>query len=468
MAQVLPPEPFDADVETLIIGAGAAGLVAALAALEAGQEVLVLERDAVPSGSTALSAGLIPAAGTRWQRQAGIDDDPMRFAADIQNKAHHENDPALVDLMAQAAAPVLEWLADRHGLPFSVVTDFDYPGHTRRRMHGLPDRSGRALVDALRAAAEDAGVTILMQAQVDTLYAEGVHIHGVGLIRPDGTRERIGCDRLILACNGFGGNPARVAQHMPQIAGALYFGHPGNQGEALEWGAALGAARRHEGAYQGHGNVAHPHGILITWAVITAGGFQVNSHGLRFWNEAQGYSEAARAVQGQQGGGAVAVFDTRIAMIARQFADFRLAEAQGAIRSADTPEALAQIFDLPADAVVQTFGQVSGAKAGAEPDPFGRPFAGLPDLIPPYLGVRVTAALFHTQGGLVVDQNARVCRAAGGQFDNLFAAGGAACGVSGSNDTGYLSGNGLLSAVTLGRIAGIGKGHIRGQKFVGK
>ncbi len=456
MARVLPPEPFDAHVETLIIGAGAAGLVAALAAVEDGQDVLVLERDAVPSGSTALSAGLIPAAGTHWQRDAGIDDDPARFAADIQKKAHDENDPALVNLMAQAAAPALEWLHDRHGLPFSVVTDFDYPGHSRRRMHGLPDRSGRALVDALRASAERAGVSILTDAQVDTLYADGGRVYGVGLVRPDGARDQIGCDRLILACNGFGGNPALVARHMPDIAGALYFGHPGNQGEALDWGTALGAALRHEGAYQGHGNVAHPHGILITWAVITAGGFQINTQGQRFWNEAQGYSEAARAVQAQPGGVAVAVFDTRIADIARQFADFRLAEAQGAIRTADTPEDLARLFDLPQHAVVQTFVQVSAAKVGHAPDPFNRPLVGVPDLRAPFLGVRVTAALFHTQGGLVVDHHARVCREKGGVFDNLFAAGGAACGVSGSKDSGYLSGNGLLSAITLGRIAGLG------------
>ncbi|TNF63129.1 MAG: FAD-dependent oxidoreductase, partial [Rhodobacteraceae bacterium] len=106
MAQVLPaPDRFDADAQVVIIGAGAAGLIAALAAQERGREVLVLERDAVPSGSTALSAGLIPAAGTALQRAAGIGDDPARFAADIQKKARGENDPALVDLLATGAAP---------------------------------------------------------------------------------------------------------------------------------------------------------------------------------------------------------------------------------------------------------------------------------------------------------------------------------------------------------------------------
>jgi len=119
------PAKFDLETETLIIGGGAAGLTAALAAREAGQEVLVLEADAVPAGSTSLSAGLIPAAGTRFQRAAGITDSAEAFAADIQAKAKGENDPALVQAMAQTAAQVVEWLADRHGLPFSVVENLD-------------------------------------------------------------------------------------------------------------------------------------------------------------------------------------------------------------------------------------------------------------------------------------------------------------------------------------------------------
>ena len=241
-----------------------------------------------------------------------------------------------------------------------------------------------------------------------------------------------------------------VRSLIPDIERAVWFGHDGNRGEAIQWGTALGAKLRHLGAYQGHGNVAHPHGILISWAVITAGGVQVNRDGARFWNEMQGYSEAARAVLSQPDGVAYAIFDARIAAIARQFADFQAAEAQGAVRQAPTIAALGADLGLPAGALEATLTMIPHGDA----DEFGRDWAQTIPLSAPYCGVRVTGALFHTQGGLETDTDGRVRHISGGSFTNLFAAGGAACGVSGAGDTGYLSGNGLLSAVVLGRAAG--------------
>ena len=153
-------------------------MVAALAAKDAGGEVLVIEADSAPSGSTALSAGLIPAAGTSRQRAAGIDDSPAQFATDIQNKAKGENPQALVDLLAMKSGDTIDWLGDTYDLPFSVVTDFDYPGHSRRRMHGLPSRSGAELIDALRAANEAQGVDIICERRANTLYQAGDRIAG--------------------------------------------------------------------------------------------------------------------------------------------------------------------------------------------------------------------------------------------------------------------------------------------------
>jgi fumarate reductase flavoprotein subunit len=442
-------------VPLVIIGAGAAGLCAALAAKEAGIDAVVVERDDIPSGSTALSAGLIPAAGTRFQHEKGIVDSPRVFAADIQRKAKDEADPVIVEAVAARAGPLIEWLADRYALPFDVVDNFNYPGHSAMRMHGLPSRTGRELIDRLRSAAEANDIVILAKNAAQRLFADSEsRIRGVEVARRDGSCERIGCEAMILACNGFGGNPELVRRNIPEMAGALYFGHPGNQGDAVIWGDALGAQLSHLGAYQGHGSIATPHNILITWATIMQGGIQINGEGRRFCDETNGYSEQAAEVLRQPEAFAWTVFDARIAGVARQFDDFQKAESAGAILTAKTIGELADAMRVSAAAFEAEWNDVENLKLADGQDRYGRNFAAEQACTPPFHAVKVTGALFHTQGGLAIDSKGRVRRKDGKSFPNLFAAGGAAVGVSGSTAAGYLSGNGLLTATVLGRLTG--------------
>ncbi len=446
---------FGAHLPVLIVGAGAAGHVAALACRDAGIDCVMLERDALPRGSTALSSGLVPAAGTSMQRAHAIADDPARFSADIQKKAHGEADSELVAALAEGIGPTVDWLAAAHGIPFGLVEGFLYPGHSVLRMHGTPKRTGSELMDFLVAAAARAGAETLTEAHATALISDGEGcVAGVRIARPDGTTEDIGCNVLVLACNGFGGEPAMVRKFIPEMADALFFGHAGNTGEGIRWGEELGAALRHMGAYQGHGSVAHPHGVLLTWATMMEGGIQVNAEGLRFSDEHQGYSEQSVAVLRQPGGIAFDIYDRRCHDVAMQFEDYRNAVALGAVRKAPDARTLARDLDLPESALAATLAECQRFAAGRARDPFGRSFAGKPSLVPPYFGARVTGALFHTQGGLVVDRHARVQRTRGGALPNVYAAGGTACGVSGPSVWGYLSGNGLLAAIGLGALAG--------------
>ncbi len=454
---VAAPERMKADITmpVVVIGAGACGLCAALAARENGADVLVLERDHRPAGSTALSTGLIPAAGTKLQRRLGVDDSPDRFANDIQAKAKQQTDPHMARVIAAESGPTVDWLMDNHGIALTLVDNFLYPGHSVHRMHGTPHRSGEELEGALLQAAARREVDILTDAHVTTLYADADNrVHGVAITRPDGTAEDIGCDALVLACNGFGGNPDMVARLIPEMRDAVYFGHTGNQGDALAWGDALGAAAADLGSYQGHGSVAHPHGVLIMWGLMTAGGIQVNSAGMRFADETRGYSEQAIDVLNQPEHVAWDIFDARCEQVAAGFTDYQNARAAGAVREAETLAELAAVTGLPEDALRQTLADVAAMCAGDQDDPLGRDFSGTTPLVPPYRAVRVTGALFHTQGGLVVDEHARVLDENGQVLPNLLAGGGAARGVSGPSRWGYLSGNGLLTATVLGRLAG--------------
>lgn len=449
------PPRIDASADVVVIGGGACGLTAALRAAEAGADVLVLERDASPHGSTSMSSGFVPAPATRFQRAAGIDDDsPELFRADILAKSHGASNERLAGLASRTIGPALEWLAERHGLEWTVLTDFLYPGHSRCRMHAVPEKTGEALLARMLSAATRAEVPVVCDARAERLFVDGDGaVIAVEVSRPDGAPEIVGCRALVLACNGYGGNPALVSRHIPEIAGGLYYGHAGNTGDALSWGEALGAETAHLSGYQGHGSLAHPHGILISWALMTKGAVQVNAEGRRFSDESGGYSEQAVHVLGQPGGVAWNIYDGRIHDFAQSFPDYREAVRAGAIVHGATVAELAAATGLPAKAVQRTLDEIETYRVGGS-DPLGRDFTGLPGLAPPYCAVKVTGALFHTQGGLMIDDDARVLRPDDRLFANLFAGGGAACGVSGPDVSGYLSGNGLLTAIAFGFIAG--------------
>jgi len=447
---------FEFSVPVVVVGAGACGLTAALSLVEKGVEVLVLERDENPSGSTSLSAGLIPAAGTRLQREKGLEDSPEQFAADITAKAHGLNDPVVVNAVAQASGPTVDWLIDNQKLDLHLVEGFRYPGHSRLRMHGPRSQAGADLESMLLAAAAKAGVDVMTSASVEDLYADSDgRIRAVGFRRPDDTMEVVGCDAVILACNGFGGNPDKVKEYIPEMANAEYFGHTSNTGDAIDWGVALGADTKDLGAYQGHGSVAVPYGSLLTWAVISTGGIQVNQNGERFADEMQGYSEHAQQVLRQPGKVAWDIYDSRCEAPALAFQDYKELVAAGGVRQADSIEALAAVTGLPEQALTSTLQHVASYAAGDSVDPLGRDFTVTPPLAPPYRAVKVTGALFHTQGGLAIDHAARVLRSDGRPLPNLYAGGGAARGLCGPAAFGYLSGNGLLTAVVLGRIAAL-------------
>jgi fumarate reductase flavoprotein subunit len=445
---------FEVSVQVLIIGAGACGCTAALAAHEAGAEVMILERDDSPRGNTSLSGGQIPAAGTKLQIAAGIDDPPEILFEDLINKAKGQNDAELARHIAEQSARTIDWLMDSHDMPLSLVDDFLYPGHQRHHMHGSPSRFGAELLTVFVDAVQKSGIDIALRAPVQDLYAnEDGRVIGVRIARSDGTFEDVGCDTLILACNGYGGSPEMMKKYIPEMVDAHYHGHAGNKGDAALWGAELGAELMDMESFQGHGAVTEPHKIHLGWPSISEGGFQVNSEGARFSNENHGYSEQALNVIRQPGHVAWTIFDDRCHDIAMQFHSHQECQKEGAIKVAKNAAEIAAIVGCDEAAIAATLRETEEIVGGKE-DPFGRDFKGNAVLAAPYRVAKVTGALFHTQGGVAVDKSGRVLRADGSSLPNLFAGGGAARGLSGPSDWGYLSGSGLLMATNLGRLAG--------------
>nr|WP_053000194.1 FAD-dependent oxidoreductase [Sphingomonas sp. Y57] len=452
MMPVLPANPDDISVHVpvVIAGGGACGLVAALAARDAGRDVLVLEASPIPRGSSAMSLGALCAVGSREQALHGVDDDADRFVDDVMRKTNGTADPIIARLVGRESGPALDWLHDRHGV--SLRLDTNWPpafGHSRMRLHVSPGRSGLDLMDRLIAACENAGVMILTEARVTDILAEGDIVRAVRYSRPDGTVETVGCDALVLATCGFGGNRGMIAEYIPDMAEARYFGWEGNRGEGILLGMGLGGAVGDMSAYQGLGLLTEPQGIDLNPRFLIEGGIQVNSAGRRFAHELDDISGQGARVIAQPGGVAWVVYDERIHASCADLPQYvQLGEVAALKGYADIPS-LARAHNIDPMGLAATLAEIPSHG----PDAFGRVFD-TPALVPPFRAVKVTGALFHTQGGLLIDQEAHVLRNDGKRLPNLFAGGGSARGFTGSNASGYLPGAGLACAITMGRVAG--------------
>ncbi|MFC4785506.1 FAD-dependent oxidoreductase [Nocardioides sp. MAHUQ-72] len=437
----------------LVVAGAGGGLVGALRAASLGLSVLVVERNEhfARGNNTAMSTAMVPGAGTRWQREAGIEDSPETFVADIRAKTHGEADERLAAALAGVSARLVEWLADDVGLPLSLVTDFPYPGHSRFRCHTVPGRAGEAMLrDIVRAVRESDLVDLMVPARLtDVVVGEG-GVEEVVVETPHG-EERIPTRAVVLATNGFGADTDLVAEHLPEIAGATYHGSEGSTGDALAIGARLGAATAFLDAYQGHAALT-PAATLAGWATVMHGGFLVDQHGRRFGDETTGYSEYAAQLAAQPGGKGWIVLDERVHEACLAFEDYRATVDSGVVRTAGTVEELAAATGVDAGELGRTFELARESAEGRADDPFGRTGWGAP-LKAPYRAIPVAPALFHTQGGLVVDEHARVLTGSGEPVTGLYASGGAAAGISGHGASGYLAGNGLLPALGLAFLA---------------
>jgi fumarate reductase flavoprotein subunit len=447
---------WDIDVDVLVIGGGGCGLVASLAAAQRGVQVFLIEKEKAAGGNTSLSQAMVPAAGTTFQKQAGIEDSVELMTRDILHKNDHGSDPELTRHVARESSKLVEWLNDSLGIRLEVVTEFLYPGHTQYRIHANRTKKGAHLVnDLLQAAGRVDNIDIAYNAPAKRLVAtpDGtvlgaeVEIEGVG-------KNLARAKKVILALNGFGANREMLARYIPEMKDAYYFGHEGNTGEGILWGEALGAALDCMGAYQAHGSVTYPHGTLLTYVTVSMGGYHVNLDGKRFVNEYHGYSEHALDVLAQREGVAISVFDERIYWTVENYEDFQQCIRMGAIKKFDNIGDLAASFRLPVEETAATHEDFLKAARGEVNDPLGRRDFGKP-LERPLYGAKVIGALFHTQGGLKVNKNAQVLRKDGTPIPNLYAGGGTAAGFSGkAGPAGYLSANGLLAALVLGKIAG--------------
>jgi len=441
-----------AERSVLVAGAGAAGMMAALAAAAKGARVRLVERDLAEPSTLALSGGLFAAAGTRWQRAAGVEDSPALFAQDLQAFTRGTAEPGVARAVVANAARAAEFLADVGGLPLHLHVVGRWPGHSVPRLHATPAESGAELSEMLRQTVRRTSrITLEDGVELVALTEDGAELSRAG------TRQRVAADAVVLATGGFGASASLLAQHAPAAAAAVHVGGRFSDGTALRVAAPLAPALACMEAYQGQPHVS-PHvrgGTRPRFgaSLPALGAVLVNRAGQRFAAEDMGPSELTAHLLAQPGGVAVEIWDAAAQQAALAGGPFRRAAESGVVVRCDSLDVLATQFALPAQALRATLDHAARCARGEAPDAFGRRNWGAP-LVPPFFAAEVTGALAHTQGGLLVDHAARVLRADGTPIPRLFAAGGAACGISGDGAAGYVPGNGLAQSFALGLLAG--------------
>lgn len=436
--------------DLIAIGGGGCGIAATLG-FGPGQ-VLLLEKTGALGGNTELSTGSIPAALSRLQKAAGIDDSAESMADDIWRQAGEQGDRAHCDRLSDVSAALIDWLMDDLDVELILASDYLHVGHSKPRLHTPPSREGVDLIADLSRAVERAGISVQLETPV-----QSVERSADGFVVSAWNGQQFRTRNVILAGNGFAGNPNMVKQYIPEIAGATYYGAPGNTGDTIKIGVELGGTLAAMGSYQSYAAVEPDSGILASWTLVEKGAIIVDKWGKRLGDEMLGYSAFGRCVKAADGGTAFVIYDDHI----RQFVAGneqrfrRLLETGAATSSTDIAQLAAQLgIPLPAlRHTIRTYNAAATAAAGD--DEFGRSEFGLAPLTGQLSAIKVEAGLYHTQGGLTIDLDARVVRGDASPIDGLYAGGGTAIGLSGVDGAaGYSSGNGLLAAIGWGWIAG--------------
>lgn len=447
------------NVDVVVVGAGAFGLATAatLAAAAPAAKILVYERDVTAPTNAELGSGSVIAAATRLQREAGVDDDPEAMADDILAKSHG-TDESLVRRLCAESPHAVDWLLDDVGVPLELATEAQRVGHRRTRLHATKERSGAPLIRALRDhTAGRPGVRIVDHTAVADLVHEGGRVAGVRTGRTDGERD-VRASATVLACGGFAASRKTMERYLPAVASARYLGGRGHRGDAVRWAGEIGADLLDMGGYLGQGYAIacatdpRHHAARLNPGIVTAGAVIVDRSGRRVVREDHGYSEWAGVMFERFGGLGIAVWDERIQGGYGDTGAMRDVDAVDVVRTAPTVAELADLVDVPADALTVTI-DTYNAGIAAGTDPLGRS-VGTEPLRAPFYAAPITGGVLQSLGGLRIDVDGRVLGVDGAPIRDLYAGGAAAAGLSGGSPDGYLSGSGLLTSLVLGRLVG--------------
>ena len=484
------------EADVVIVGAGGAGMTAAMTASDAGKSVIILESQAMVGGNSVRSTGGMNAAKTVYQDEnefaegAGVEK-MLKSAADnyadnefitslaatvAQQWADYQanpvgyfdsvelmeldtmvggkgiNNPELVKTLVEGTAPAIDWL-DENGMSLHNVAAFG--GASVKRIHRPVNEEGKVvsvgayLVPLMEKACQDRGVEFILNTTADTILTdESGKAVGVSGTDKDGNTVTVNAKAVVLATGGFGANLDMVASYKPELKGFMTTNAPGIQGQGIAMATAIGAATVDMEQIQIHPTVEANTAALITEGLRGDGAILVNANGERFTDEVSTRDKVSAAEIAQPGSFSWLIVDQAMADASNVIQGYI---TKGYTKQGATYEELAKEIEVDPATFAATMEKWNGCVEAKTDADFGRTSFANPLNTAPYYAIKVSAGVHHTMGGVVINSSTEVLKEDGSVIPGLFAAGEVTGGVHGAN---RLGGTAVADFVVFGRIAG--------------
>ena len=489
-------EDSTVDADVVVVGAGGAGMTAAITAAAEGKTVVILESQSMVGGNSVRATGGMNAGKTVYQDEnefgesAGVEktlktaaekyadnetitalaktvseqwaayqanptgyfDSVELMELDTMIGGKGINDPELVETLCSNSADAIDWL-DEHGITLHNVSSFG--GASVKRIHRPVNAEGKTvsvgsyMIPLLQENCEKAGVKMMLDTTATEILtdANGAAV-GVKATGASGETVTVNAKAVVLASGGFGANLDMVVKYKPELKGFMTTNAPGIQGQGIEMAEAIGAATVDMDQIQIHPTVEANTAALITEGLRGDGAILINEEGQRFIDEVGTRDVVSAAEIAQTGSYSWLVVDQAMADASSVIQGYI---KKGYTVTGATYEELGKAMGVDAAAFAETMEKWNGyVEAKNDPD-FGRTSFANPLNTAPYYAVKVTAGVHHTMGGLKINANTEVLNEKGEVIPGLFAAGEVTGGVHGAN---RLGGNAVADFTVFGRIAG--------------
>ncbi len=432
--------------DVLVIGAGLSGITSSLAAAENGAKVILIEKQSFAGGNAIMSTGILQAGGSSLQKAAGIKDSPEQYYKEMMELSEGKRLPQLVEMVTSRSGETIDWLIE-NGAKFNdqvaqTVGSTAYRGHT-----SAPDASG--LVTALMKTVEQKVEVYYNTPATEFIIDKDGKVVGAKAKQKDGTTLEISANNVIMATGGFAASEERIKKFAGDAAkGMTFAGSPGTTGEMTEQAIALGADTIDMDQLFTTPTAAIDNGMLITALVLSKGAIITNSKGERFLDETASPNDTFNNLIEANEDYVFEVFDASVRDAVYKIPAVYM--KQGIVQEAATLDELATKMGVPVDALKKTIETYNASVDGAK-DPLGRQIFNKCFETAPYYFMKVSPGYLSTNGGVRIDEFARVVKKDGAIIPGLYATGDA---TGGYRPYGYVCGDANMLAAVTGRVAG--------------